>query len=206
MIEPSSIVSPAPVACNYIMENKLRPRLHVFEGIKEDFKPAIDILEAIQQPPNCLVIGDVMTQLNRDFVDESMELMLRCEEKPKLIALGTGRYYKDSGKLRMDTGAYVKAFEYCLGVESINIGKPSSEFFGKALEVIGAKPEETIMIGDDLVSDVGGAQDLGLRGILVRTGKYKPADESNPLVKPDYVFDNLAQAIEKICEFEKGVA
>ena len=29
------------------------------------------------------------------------------------------------------------------------------------------------MIGDDIVSDVGGAQRCGLAGVLVRTGKYR---------------------------------
>ena len=29
------------------------------------------------------------------------------------------------------------------------------------------------MIGDDVVSDVGGAQRCGLAGVLVRTGKYR---------------------------------
>ncbi len=29
------------------------------------------------------------------------------------------------------------------------------------------------MIGDDLVNDVGGAQDCGFFGVLVRTGKYR---------------------------------
>jgi phospholysine phosphohistidine inorganic pyrophosphate phosphatase len=29
------------------------------------------------------------------------------------------------------------------------------------------------MVGDDIVGDVGGAQNAGLRGIQVRTGKFR---------------------------------
>ena len=29
------------------------------------------------------------------------------------------------------------------------------------------------MIGDDIVSDVGGAQSVGMKGVQVRTGKYR---------------------------------
>jgi phospholysine phosphohistidine inorganic pyrophosphate phosphatase len=29
------------------------------------------------------------------------------------------------------------------------------------------------MIGDDLIGDVGGAQSCGMRGIQVRSGKYR---------------------------------
>ena len=32
---------------------------------------------------------------------------------------------------------------------------------------------QAVMIGDDVVNDVGGAQHLGLAGVLVRTGKYR---------------------------------
>ena len=34
------------------------------------------------------------------------------------------------------------------------------------------------MIGNDVDSDVNGAIDAGLAGILVRTGKYRAGDES----------------------------
>ena len=32
---------------------------------------------------------------------------------------------------------------------------------------------QVVMIGDDVVSDVGGSQSAGMRGVLVRTGKYR---------------------------------
>lgn len=201
-VRPELIVSPAPAACSFILANNLRPRLHVYDKIKEDFEGVLGQLNDSKEPPNCIVIGDVMDQLNRDFVDESLELMLNCPENPKIIKLGAGRYYKDGGRLRMDTGAYAKAFEYCLGVESINIGKPSGAFFQEALEKLCGTRDDTIMIGDDLISDVGGAKDFGLRGFLVRTGKYKPSDEINANVKADHVFDNLAQAIDTICQLK----
>ena len=32
---------------------------------------------------------------------------------------------------------------------------------------------QALMVGDDVVNDVGGAQQCGLAGVLVRTGKYQ---------------------------------
>ena len=32
---------------------------------------------------------------------------------------------------------------------------------------------QTVMVGDDIENDVGGAQKCGMRGVLVRTGKYR---------------------------------
>ncbi len=47
------------------------------------------------------------------------------------------------------------------------------------------------MIGDDVVGDVGGAQAAGLKGALVKTGKFRPADLEGE-VKPHAVLDSIA--------------
>lgn len=203
-IEPDHIVSPAPVACRYLEQENLVPRLHVWDGVEEDFSPTLERLRASgPRQPNCLVVGDAMSKISRDYMDESLEIMLNSPEPPKIISLGTGRYYKDSGRLRMDTGAYVAAFEFCLGTKAVNFGKPTEAFFRDALDVVGGLPEDTVMIGDDIVSDVGGAQRLGMRAFLVRTGKYKKSDETDRGVTADHVFDDLKQAMDMIIEQQK---
>lgn len=52
------------------------------------------------------------------------------------------------------------------------------------------------MIGDDIEYDVGGAQECGLRGVLVKTGKFRQSDESHPKIKPDAIVDNLQQFVD----------
>jgi phospholysine phosphohistidine inorganic pyrophosphate phosphatase len=54
------------------------------------------------------------------------------------------------------------------------------------------------MVGDDVVSDIGGAQDCGIRGILVRTGKYRPCDEKCGTITPFHVANNLFDAVNHI--------
>lgn len=198
MVNPDHIVSPAPVACSYLQQHNLRPRLHIWDGLVEDFQPVLDRLKETRLAPNCLVVGDIMDKMSRDFMDESLGLMLESPDKPAIISLGAGRYYKDAGRLRMDTGAYVAAFEYSLGVKAVNFGKPTEAFFREAIDLVGGSVVDSIMIGDDIVSDVGGAQKLGIRGFLVKTGKYKKSDETERGVKADHVFENLKDAIEKI--------
>ena len=59
------------------------------------------------------------------------------------------------------------------------------------------------MVGDDVRDDVLGAQAAGLRGGLVRTGKYRPGDEavaSASGVRPDFVFDDFSAAVEFVIE------
>jgi ribonucleotide monophosphatase NagD (HAD superfamily) len=47
------------------------------------------------------------------------------------------------------------------------------------------------MVGDDLRADVEGARGAGLRGCLVRTGKFREADLSGD-GDPDLVLDSVA--------------
>lgn len=54
------------------------------------------------------------------------------------------------------------------------------------------------MIGDDILGDVQGAMDVGMRGVLVRTGKFRPQDEHHPTTTPTAIVDNLAAAVDAI--------
>jgi len=54
------------------------------------------------------------------------------------------------------------------------------------------------MIGDDVRDDIDGSQKAGLKGILVKTGKYRPGDESKINPRPWMVADNLAHAVQII--------
>ncbi len=63
------------------------------------------------------------------------------------------------------------------------------------------------MVGDEIESDIGGAQDLGLRTVLVRTGKYRAADESHPQRRADAVADDFLRAVrEDILPWLAGAA
>jgi ribonucleotide monophosphatase NagD (HAD superfamily) len=59
------------------------------------------------------------------------------------------------------------------------------------LSTMGFQPAEVAIIGDDIDSDVGGGQQAGLKGILVKTGKYRQAYAETSPVKPDLVIDSI---------------
>ena len=54
------------------------------------------------------------------------------------------------------------------------LGKPSPAYFEAALEALDTDPERAWMVGDDIEADIRGAQALGMRAVLVRTGKFRP--------------------------------
>ena len=49
------------------------------------------------------------------------------------------------------------------------------------------------MVGDDIHSDVLGAQDAGIPGVLVRTGKFRPSDLEDDGAQPEHVLEDIGQ-------------
>lgn len=49
------------------------------------------------------------------------------------------------------------------------------------------------MVGDDLVNDVLAAQDIGMLGTLVRTGKFRQRELDNSERRPDLVIDSVTE-------------
>jgi ribonucleotide monophosphatase NagD (HAD superfamily) len=96
----------------------------------------------------------------------------------------------------LDSGAFVAGLEYATGVEAHVLGKPSTAYFQAALDAVDADAERTWMVGDDVEADVGGAQALGMHGVLVKTGKYRDEWLERSGVKPDAVLDSVADLPE----------
>ncbi len=89
-------------------------------------------------------------------------------------------------------GPFTAALEFATGCSALVLGKPSAQVFLMAAARLGLQPGEVVMVGDDVVGDVQGALAAGLAGVLVRTGKYRPADEAAE-PRPSAVIDSVAQ-------------
>lgn len=111
------------------------------------------------------------------------------------MALGRNRYFQDQGGLSLDAGPFVAALEYAAGVEAELLGKPAPALFAAALDSAACPPAAAAMIGDDVESDANGALAAGLRGVLVKTGKYRPGDEAR-LAPGGVVADDIAAAVD----------
>lgn len=112
----------------------------------------------------------------------------------ELVATQLARYaIRDDGE-HLDTGGFVVLLEHASGVTARVLGKPSPEFFRLALEAAGGEPPRAVMVGDDRRTDIAGAKAVGLRTVLVRTGKGggPPPLAAGERVEPDAVVDSLA--------------
>ncbi|XP_072485095.1 phospholysine phosphohistidine inorganic pyrophosphate phosphatase isoform X3 [Notamacropus eugenii] len=165
-ISVNEVTSPAPAACQLLKERGLRPYLLVHDDVRSEF----DGMDTSN--PNCVIIADSGDSFSYQNVNEAFRVLINMEN-PVLISLGKGRYYKETEGLMLDVGPYMKALEYACDIQAEVVGKPAPEFFQAALKEMGVEAHEAIMIGDDIVNDVGGAQRCGMRALQVRTGKFR---------------------------------
>lgn len=101
------------------------------------------------------------------------------------------RFWKAQDGISLDVAPFVAALEHAAGRKAVVFGKPARSFFYGAAERLDVPPGEILMLGDDIETDIAGAQHAGLKGALVRTGKFRLADLDGP-VRPYLVLDSIA--------------
>ena len=187
-VAADELLTPASAARAVLLERGLRPLLLIHPGLAPDF----DGLDLHQ--PNAVVVGDAGDHFSYAGLNQAFRLL---HAGAPLLALGRNRYFKETDGLSLDAGPFVAALEYAAGVSAELLGKPAPALFAAALRPLGCSPAEAVMIGDDVEADVNGALAAGLRGILVRTGKYRPGDETR-LASGGEVVDDIAAAVSHL--------
>jgi HAD superfamily hydrolase (TIGR01458 family) len=187
-VVPEQISTAPRAAREYLLEHGwTRAELLVPAPVREeDFA---DLLED-ENSPQAVVLGDLGEEFTYDRLNRAFRALLDGAE---LVTLGRNRYFLSSGRLVLDVGAFAAALEYASRRPATVIGKPSPEFFRAALGSLGVGSTEAAVVGDDIEADVGGGQAIGLCGVLVKTGKFRPEDLAHPTIRPDAVIESLAQ-------------
>ena len=174
LIRESEILTP-PIAARRWLEHNVDGSVALFvpDVTRSEFEGLT--LARTGEPVAAVVVGDYGEQWTFSALNRAFRLLM-SEPRPVLVALGMTRYWQAPDGLRLDTAPFVTALACASGVEPIVLGKPAPAFFAAALEELALEPGRAWMVGDDIRVDVKGAQDAGLRGVLVRTGKFRSGD------------------------------
>jgi HAD superfamily hydrolase (TIGR01458 family) len=183
-----TVLTPAALAVRHCgRAGHRRVRLLVAPALREDLAGLAETPPGEQ--PDAIVLGD----LGEGFTYHTLNAAFRAmQDGAELIALQRNRFWRRTDGLAMDVGAYVAALEYATGGQATVVGKPERAFFDAALADARGDAPHAVMVGDDIESDVGGAIDAGLAGVLVRTGKYRPGAEERSGITPTAVIDSIA--------------
>lgn len=189
-VEPNELFSAPKVAKSVVKTAGAKTlRLLLRPALRPDFADFQLLDWNDPTPADAVIIGDVgdawsYDLLNRVFAD--------LNARAKFLALHKGRFWQTEDGLMLDIGAFVTGLEYATGLTATVLGKPSKDFFLQVLLSTGVAPENALMIGDDIDSDVGGAQNAGLAGVLVKTGKYREEYAQRSVVNPHAIIDSVA--------------
>jgi len=189
--KPDDFLTPAVAAVQWL-SNNINGKIALFipDATRDEFAGFDQCDDDSEQGAQAVIIGDLGEGWNFKMLNRAFRLLMNKPDT-KLIALGMTRYWRAEDGLRLDAAPFVKALQHASGRKAIILGKPSKEFYTSALDRLGCDASETIMIGDDIRGDIEASQNSGIRGLLVRTGKYQQTDLDQG-IKPFDVVDSIA--------------
>ena len=185
------ILTPAVAAVAWLRRHEVaRPALFVPDATAREFAALDPLADGAEEGAGAVVVGDLGDGWDFATLNRAFRLLMSAPESP-LIALGLTRYWRADDGLRLDAGPVVRALEYAAARTAVVLGKPDAAFYGTAVDDLDLQAAQVVMVGDDIRSDIEGAQRAGLTGVLVRTGKFLPSDLTGE-VSPDAVLDSVA--------------
>lgn len=123
--------------------------------------------------------------------DDTFTTLDQLKGKYKLLLLTNGSPDLQNTKLKM-TPELVPYFDHIIISGAFGKGKPDPSIFEHALEVSESKAEEVLMVGDNLMTDILGANRTGIRSVWINREGITPKGD----VTPTFEIKNLSELVD----------
>ncbi|WP_017186764.1 TIGR01457 family HAD-type hydrolase [Alkalibacillus haloalkaliphilus] len=183
------VLTPSIAAANYIDQQQKSAK--VFMIGEEGVKAALENKEITitDDDPDYVVIG-IDRHNNYKKIKEA------C-----LIIQNGAQFVATNPDIRVPTeegfvpgnGVYVNLIKQVTQKEPIILGKPERLMIDVALNEIGVKPEEAVMVGDNYQTDIMAGINAGLDTLHVQTGVTSKEDLKEVDIQPTYTVKTLAE-------------
>ena len=173
-----------------IIEKKLK-NISLKPYGNENFKNIISKKFNTSNNPDALILG--IKIFEPDEISEIIEYLLKGA---KLYGMHKTSLYVKNQKRYPGLGAVLEMLKYAAGVDYEVFGKPDLIFFNAAKEKIGFNFDKITIISDDLYGDLMPAMKLGMKSVLVLSGKVKSKDKISK--KPDEMYKNIGEYLKKL--------
>ena len=157
------------------------------EGLVEELELAgIEVVD--YDEADYLVVGS-----NRRIDYETLTKALRlCLKGVRYIATNPDRIFPGEDGPIPGTGMIIGALYWMTGrLPDVVVGKPSKVIMEEALRILNLKPEDVVVVGDQIEIDVRAGREIGAETLLVLSGVTKEEDLDRYDEKPDYVLRHL---------------
>ena len=199
----NSVFTSSSTTAEYLLERFGRGApLHVvgMDGLTTTLEDAgfqISIGEENPENEVVAVVAGMDRQINHQKIKIAMRLIVNGAA---FIATNTDGSFPTPEGINPGTGMVIGALQFTSGVKPFVVGKPHPAIFQTALKEFGAKPEDTLMVGDRLETDILGASNLGIRTAAVLTGVTSREEISRGDIKPDFIYDDISQLHQALLE------
>lgn len=121
----------------------------------------------------------------------------------RLIATNPDRLVNAETGVVPGNGSIVAAIAYATRAEPTVIGKPEPTLVELALEQLGAAPDEALLIGDNLETDIAAGRRAGVRTVHLLTGISRPGERPAGAPEPTWTaadFGELEELVAGLAE------
>jgi 4-nitrophenyl phosphatase len=141
----------------------------------------------------------VVVGLDRQLTyDKLMKASLLIQSGAPFIGTNPDRTLPTPQGLIPGAGVILAALETATGVKPLIVGKPSPEMYKVAMERMGSLPEQTLVVGDRLDTDIAGAKAIGCPVALVLSGVTSLEASKQCDSPPDWIAPDLTTLLEQI--------
>jgi HAD superfamily hydrolase (TIGR01450 family) len=205
--EPDRIITAASAAAAYTATKHRGARLFVLaspDALREwegQVTVSVEEADAPDARVDAVVIGDAGEALSFGNLNIAFR---HLRAGAAFIAMHRNPWWVTERGPTLDSGALVIGLEHALGRRAVICGKPSPVVFREAVVELRAeiaagggprlRTTDVAMVGDDPKADVAAARRVGLRGILVLSGKVT-GEEAAAGVRADAVAGDLAEVV-----------
>ena len=137
--------------------------------------------------PEYLVIGDNRSQFDFAHLNQALRILLGGAH---LIGMQAELIDGSLGEVELNVGSWVGMLERASGRQAIYIGKPNAFVFDLAVKSMGLLRDQVLAVGDRVSTDIRGAQEYGIRSLLIKTGEFQPQDLDGS-IQPDIICDSI---------------
>ncbi|NPV65598.1 MAG: HAD-IIA family hydrolase [Anaerolineae bacterium] len=188
-VRPESIVTSAVATADYL-------RLHYGDGVRVHVVGEAGLIQTLAEAGYSSVAADanvVVVGLDREVTYEKLRrasTMIR--NGARFIGTNADRTFPMPDGLVPGAGSLLAFLQACTDQQPLVIGKPEATMFAMALTRLGTRPDQTLMVGDRVDTDVVGARQAGLLTALVLSGVTSADMLASSPAQPDLLFDDIA--------------
>lgn len=161
----------------------------------------LEVFEQLQIKPPLKIVLQLIEHIRNEaskkvrLIDGTLELMKYLKSQPIKIGVLTNGIFIDQAKklVKLKLDGFI---DNLVTSDMCAADKPDAKIFKYLLNKMDVSPNQALMIGDDIVADIKGANDLGIRTIYFKN--RNPANVAIKLVKPDYIKTNHKDILKLI--------